>query len=251
MNLPKLKVPSYTLTIPSSKKKVKFRPFLSNEEKVLMLVKQSENDEEILQAMKDIVNVCTFEKVDVTTLALFDLEYIFLQVRSKSVGEVIDIDMRCTNQIDLPMAPDHPAGVDAEKKSCGGLIPFSINIKDIKIDFQKDHTNTIYMEDDIGVVMRYPSADDLEMLEINNEDDIEIITNLMESIFDKDNVYAISETKKEDIDEFVSNMNSNQIKDIREKFFYTMPILTYTAKYVCPKCGNEGEYTFRGINDFF
>lgn len=250
-SLPVLSVPTFFLTVPSTKKKVKFRPFLSKEEKILMLVKQSENSEEILQAMRDIIHVCTFEKLDSENIALFDIEYIFLQLRAKSIGEIIDIDMKCANEIELPMADDHPKGEDPKTKPCGNLIPFSIDISDINVTFDEEHSNVIHLEDDIGITLRYPSVSDLKMIEDNSKDDIEIITNLIKNIFDKENVYESTENSREDIEEFMANMNSKQIEDIRNKFFYHIPTLEYTAKYKCSKCGYEGEYTFRGINDFF
>lgn len=250
-SLPVLSVPTFFLTVPSTKKKVKFRPFLSKEEKILMLVKQSESNEEVLQAMKDIIYVCTYEKLNGDNIALFDIEYIFLQLRSKSIGEIIEIDMKCTNEIELPKADDHPAGVDAETSSCDNLIPFSININDINVEFKEEHSNVITLENDIGITLRYPTVGDLKMIEDNSKDDVEIITNLIENVFTKDDVFDASETSREDIDEFMTNVSSKQIEDIRKKFFYNMPSLEYTAKYKCIKCGTESEYTFRGINDFF
>lgn len=250
-SLPKLTVPTYTLTIPSTKKKVKFRPFLSKEEKILMMIKQSKNKDEVLQAMKDIIAVCTFNKLDINILAMFDVEYIFLQLRAKAVGEVIDIDMKCANEIELPKADDHPAGVEPEKKECGNLVPFSINIEDIKVHFPKDHTNVIKLEKNIGITLRYPSINDIDILEDESKTDVDVINHLISNIFDKDNVYEVSETPKVDIEEFIDNINPKQIEDIRKKFFYSMPSLSYTVKYKCSKCGNTGEYTFKGINDFF
>lgn len=245
MALPKLSIPTYTLKIPSSGKKIKFRPFLSKEEKVLMLVKQSENADEILQAMRDIADVCTFNKLNMPEMPLFDLEYIFLQLRSKSVGEIIEIDMKCANTV-----PKH--GVDhSDMVECGGLIPFSIDISEIKVTFPEDHTNVIKLEKDIGVTMRYPSIDDMEMLDDNKNDDVEIIKALIQNVFDKENVYEASDTSAEELNDFVDTISSKQLESIREKFFYTMPYLSHVVNYKCAKCGYEGEYTFAGINDFF
>lgn len=248
MALPKLTIPTYSLTIPSTKVKVKFRPFLSKEEKVLMLVKQSENSDEIMNAMKDIVNVCTFEKLSISELALFDLEYIFLQLRSKSIGELIEVDMRCNNLIKVPVEGEESA---VTEKHCGALIPFKIEIPDINVITPKGHMKMIKLEKDIGITMRYPSVDDLQMLEDNKDDDVEIIKHLIQNIFDKDNVYEVAETRTEELEEFVANISSKQIEKIREEFFYKMPSISHTVKYTCPECGFKGEYVFSGINDFF
>jgi len=250
MALPKLTIPTYTLTIPSSKQKVKFRPFLSKEEKVMMLVKQSENPDEILEAVKNIVDVCTFQKLEIPSLALFDIEYIFLQIRAKSVGEVIEIDMKCNNLVDK-LTTDNGVDFENGKKECGGIIPFSLNINDIKVEFPADHTKIIKLEKDIGITLRYPSVIDIEMLETHRDDDVEIIKNLIQNIFDKDTVHEITDIKEEDLDEFMATINTKQLEKIRKEFFYTMPSVKHVVKYKCPSCGYEGTYTFNGINDFF
>ncbi len=251
MGLPKLSVPTFHLTIPSSKKKVKYRPFLSGEEKILMLVKKSEDGDMILQAMKDIIEVCLFKKVDVDKLSIFDIEYIFLQLRSKSVGEIIDIDMKCNNELEIDVDIDIAGEPQKKTKPCGGLVPFVININEIHVATPEEHSNVIMLEDNIGITLRYPSVDDLKMMDVNEDNDVEIIKNLLENIFDGDSVYDVSDTSEAEIDDFMANMNSKQIAKIREKFFYNMPYVEHTAKYKCSKCGYEGEYVFRGINDFF
>ena len=246
-SLPKLTVPTYTLTIPSTKKKVKYRPFLSKEEKILMMIKQSTNKDEVLQAMKDIITVCTFDKIDVNKLAIFDMEYIFLQLRAKAVGEIINIDMKCANKVEVVNDED----TEVKMKECGNLIPFAIDIEKIKVDFPKEHTNVIKLEKNIGITLNYPSINDMDILEDDSKTDSEVIIYLISNIFDKNNVYEAADSTKDDVIEFVENINPKQIEDIRKKFFYSMPSLSYTVKYKCSKCGKEGEYTFKGINDFF
>jgi len=243
--LPKLTVPTHFLTIPSTQKKIKYRPFLSGEEKILMLVKQSENQDEILTAMTEIIDACTYGQLQVNSLAMFDIEYIFLQLRAKSVGEIIEIDMKCANEI--PPVDDD----DSKPKQCGNLIPFVINIDDINITKPEDHSKVIMLQDDIGITLRYPSVSDFAIIDDFGNDDIKIITYLMETIFDGENVYDSGDTSQEDIDEFMSTISTKQLETIRNKFFYNMPSLEHTAKYKCSKCGYVGEYTFKGINDFF
>jgi hypothetical protein len=248
-SLPKLNTPIHYMTIPSSKKKVKFRPFFVKEEKIMMMVKESTDVNEMADAMKSIIEACTFNKVDVNSLAIFDIEYMFLQLRSKSVGEIVELNMKCNNMVEIPKSHDHPAGVDNATKPCGGIIPFVINIADIKVNFPENHSNTIILEDDIGITFKYPSID--TMATIDSDDEIELIVDLIDNIFDKDNVYDAKDTNREELKEFVENITNKQFVDIREKFFETMPSLEYTAKYKYVKCGYEDEYTFRGISDFF
>jgi hypothetical protein len=240
--LPKLTVPTHFLKVPSTKKKIKFRPFLSKEEKILMLVKQSENQDEMLNAMKDIIYACTFGKIDINSLSMFDIEFIFLNLRAKSVGEVIEIDMKCNNNI---------SEEGEEEKICGGLIPFQININEIKVTFPKDHTCNVPLQDDIGITLRYPSIPDIKIMEDYGNDDVSIIRHLLDSVYDADNVYPIKDISPEEVDKFMDRMSSKQIEDVRMKFFYNMPTLEYKAKYKCPKCGNKDTYTFSGITDFF
>jgi hypothetical protein len=135
-------------------------------------------------------------------------------------------------------------------RPCGGIIPFAINISDIEVKFPENHTNTIILTDDIGITFKYPSIDIMTDID-NNDDEIELIVNLIDNIFDKDNVYDAKDTSREELKEFVENITNKQFLEIREKFFETMPSLEYTAKYKCAKCGYEDEYTFRGISDFF
>ena len=247
MSLPQLQVPSYFATVPSTKEKVKFRPFLNREEKILLMIKESTDDQEILQSMKDIINVCTFEKLDIDSLALFDLEYIFLQLRAKSVGEVIELSMKCINEVETEdSTPD-----DMKTKPCDGLIPLMINIKDIEVNFPKEHSKIIMLEKNIGITMRYPSIDDADLLNEEEKSNIEVIIELLDNIFDENNVYEKKDTSIADIEEFIGNINQKQMEDIKNKFFYSIPSLEHTVKYTCSKCGNKGEYTFRGINDFF
>ncbi len=248
MNLPKLNTPTYFLTIPSTKKKVKYRPFLVKEEKIMMLVKESKNQLEIIETMKDVIKACTFDKVDPNKLATFDIEYIFLQLRSKSVGEKIEINMKCVNEVEIEGEVEEPT----RTKPCGGIIPFDIDISKIRVKTPKEHTNTIILDGDIGVTFKYPSVNNV--YGVDNEeivDDIEIIVDLIENIFDKDNVYDASATKREDLVEFVEGITQKQFISIKEGFFDTIPSLEHTIKYKCADCGYQGEHTFRGISDFF
>lgn len=248
MSLPKLNTPTYFLTVPSSKKKIKFRPFLVKEEKIMMLVKESNNDAEILEVMKDVIGSCTFNKIDPDSLATFDIEYIFLQLRSKSVGERIELNMKCVNEVEIPS----DEGKEPQTKPCGGIIPFDIDISKIEVNTRDDHTNIIILDGDVGVTFRYPSLDNIsDMNNRDNNDDIDIIVDLIENIFDKDNVYDASDTDRRELVEFIESITQKQFMKIKEGFFDTIPALEHTEKYKCSKCGYEDEYTFRGITDFF
>jgi len=253
MSLPKLSTPTHTLTIPSTKEKVKYRPFLVKEEKVMMLVKESKNAEEILNATKEVINACTFGVVNPDKLAIFDIEYIFLQLRSKSVGEMIELNMKCLNKVDLPKSDDHPAGVDAEQRECGGTVPFSIDLSKIEVVVPEGHNKSIILDGDIGITFKYPSIDIMYSIEKIDSygGDIDLIVDLVDNIFEGDNVYDAKDTSREELIEFVESITSKQFITIREQFFDKIPTLEHTVKYTCPVCGVDSEYTFRGITDFF
>jgi len=253
MSLPKLNAPTFFLTIPSNKKNVKFRPFLVKEEKILLLVKESNNPEEILNAMEEIIDVCTFKQLNVSTLPIFDLEYMFMQLRGKSVGEVIEIAMRCLNEVDNERAVDD----EPLKKPCNHKLEFKINIEDIKVHTPENHKNTFILdkENGIGITFKYPCINKLKetekTAEEGTEDNIDTIIDLVDNIFDKDNVYEAKDIPKAEIKDFIESMTKSQFEMIIRDFFDSMPVISYTKKYKCPGCGYEGEYTFRGIVDFF
>jgi hypothetical protein len=249
-NLPKLKTPTYFLTIPSTKKKVKYRPFLVQEEKILLLIKESEDEKEMVNCMKDIISACTYGKVDVSKLALFDIEYMFLQLRAKSIGETIEIPMKCKNEIEELVVNEE--GINEKKtKVCGNVINFVIDLTKVKVKFPINHTKDIIIEDDIGVSFRYPDIDDTINSDMIKENPIEYIASLITSIFDKDNIYDASVVKKEDMVNWLNQLTRKQFEKIQKNFFDSMPSIKHTIKYKCDKCGKSGEYTFEGVSDFF
>ncbi len=240
MTLPVLKTPTYELTVPSTKEVIKYRPFLVKEEKILLMVKEAKDTKEILRAMKDIIYACTFEKVDPETLSLFDIEYIFMQLRAKSVGEKIELEMRCVRK------------VDDSKEECGGVVPFIINIDDIEVKFAEKHNNVIVLDEEegVGITLRYPSISTVIDIDTTG-DEVKTVAGLVENIFDTDNVYDAKDIEPGKIVEFIENLTKKQYEKIKTEFFDTIPVLEHTVTYKCPKCGQKGEYTFRGITDFF
>ena len=241
MTLPKVEVHTFTLEVPSTKQEVEFRPFLVKEEKILLLSKESDDPKTHYEAMKKIIDACTFNKLDVDKLGIFDIEYIFMQLRAKSVGEVIEINMRCINEIEK----------DGNKVRCNNIIPFNIKISDIEVIFPEGHSNVIKLWNDIGVTMRYPSLETLMKIDNDDYNESDIVIDLIDNIFDDKNVYDAMSIKREEIEEFVMNLPAKEYEKIHDTFFSTMPKLEYTIEYVCSKCGHKDSYTFSGISDFF
>jgi len=236
MALPKLTTPTYELEIPSTDEKVKYRPFLVKEEKILMMAMESKASADITQAVKDIVKECTFDKVKIDTMPMFDVEYIFLQIRSKSVGEVSKLKLLCPD--------DGKTYADVE-----------LNLNEVKVQVGDDHTNKIDLGNDMGMIMKYPTIDSFSesgIRDINPSNMLEVISTCILQIFEKkgEKVYHTKDQTKKEVTDFIEQLNTKQFKDV-QKFFETMPKLKHNIKIKNPKTKKESEITLTGLNDFF
>lgn len=239
MALPVQATPIFNLTIPSTGKSVKFRPFLVKEEKALLIAQQTEDTKVMIDSMKNVIDGVVIDEIDVNKLAIFDLEYMLLQVRAKSVGETIDLFFSCDD--------DH--GEELNKKAVAKV---QVNIDDINVLKTEGHSNKISLFGDVGVVMRYPTlditdqADDLE----NLDNLMNLIADLIEVIYDGDEVYDAKETSKKEMLEFLNNLTAEQFNKI-QNFFMTMPKLQAHVEYNCPVCNKHYEKTLEGLSNFF
>ena len=236
MALPKLGVPTYELTLPSTGKTVKYRPFLVKEEKVLLLALESDNEKEVIAAVKNTLRACVLSRVKVDQLPSFDLEYLFLKIRAAAVGEVIEMTVTCTD--------------DNETQAKA-----SINIDEVQVTKEGEHSRKIMLTDDMGIMINYPSMDRfIESQFLNKDLDPEHIFNFIaehiEQIFDGEDVYDSTTTTKKEFREFVEGLTSKQFESI-QKFYETMPRLLHTFKVLNPNTGNECEYTIEGLQSFF
>lgn len=234
MGLPIVATPKYEITIPSTGQKVEYRPFLVKEEKILLLASETKDEREQVRAMKEAIKNCTFEKVDVEKLAPFDIEYIFLKLRSKSVGETVEVSVSCD-------------------ENCKESVKIPIRLDDIEVKFNPQFTNRIQLSENIGVLMRYPSYDDLIRLsEVQKNQDtngiMEFIASCIETIFDKKEVYKTSEYSKKDVIDFLEQLSQLALRKLMN-FFEYMPSVEKTVKYNC--CGKEKEVTLKGAQSFF
>lgn len=236
MSLPKINVPLHELTIPSTGKKIKYRPFVVKEEKLLLLAMESENTEEITNTIIQIINNCVQSKINVDELSTFDVEYIFLNIRSKSVGEVLEFAITC---------PD-----DGETQ-----VEVEINIDDIKIVEEKNHTDTIDLENGYFIKMKYPTMKYImEKKDIDNKSIIdstfEYAVECIDQIYNEDEVWTAADSTKKEMEEFVENLNTKQYQKVQD-FFNTMPKLKHSVKITNPKTGVESEVTIEGLANFF
>ena len=236
MALPKLNTPTYELEIPSTDEKIQYRPFLVKEEKILMMALETKDNAQIVNAVKDIVNECTFNKVNISTMPMFDTEYIFLQIRSKSVGEVSKLKLLC---------PD-------DKKTYANV---ELDLNEVKVQVGDDHTNKIELTDDMGIIMTYPSIDSFSesgIQDINASNMIDVIGTCILQIYEQkgEKVYEAKDQTKKELTEFIEQLNTKQFQDV-QKFFDTMPRLKHTIKIKNPKTKKTSEVTLSGLNDFF
>jgi len=238
MPLPKITTPTYELELPSTQKKVRYRPFLVKEEKVLLIALETEDTKEITNAIRAVIKSCVLTRgIKVETLPTFDIEYLFLNIRGKSVGETIEVNLIC---------PDD--GVTEVKKN--------IPIDDIQIQRTDGHTNQIKLDDNIMMELKYPSLDqfiknNFDFTEGNQMDQsFELIGSCIDKIYTEEEVWSSSDCTKKELTEFLESMNSSQFKEI-ENFFETMPKLTHTIKVKNPNTEKESDVVLEGLASFF
>ena len=232
MNLPVLNTPTYEMEVPSTGEKIKYRPFLVKEQKLLMMAQESGDEAAQMRTVGEIVKNCTFNKIDKPdTMATFDIEYMFLMTRAQSVGSKIPMTVTC---------PD-----DGETK-----VEHEINIDEIKVKKTDGHTNVIMLTDDIGITMKYPNLDMVKKFTNTaniTEVSFEMIKSCIQNIFDKDQVY--DEMSDKDLQSFIEQMNTEQFEKLTQ-FFDTMPKLSHTFKVKNPNTGVESDIVLEGLDSF-
>jgi hypothetical protein len=235
MPLPKLVAPTYELELPSTGQKIKYRPFLVKEEKILLLAMESEDEKQMISAVQTILKNCIQTKVKVDDLSIFDIEYLFLNIRAKSVGEEIELNVTC---------PD-----DGET-----VVPVSINVEDVKVQKSDDHQRIISLTDNISLVMKYPS---MEMFVQTNftgnmkaEDVFELASSCIDQVVEGEEVYEVKSFSKKEINDFLDSLDTSQFLQV-QKFFETMPKLSHTVTVTNPNTKKDNEVVIEGLASFF
>ena len=238
MPLPKIATPSYELELPSSGKTIKYRPFLVKEEKVLVIAMESEDTKQITNAIKAVLKSCVQTKgIKIETLPTFDIEYLFLNIRGKSVGEELEVNIIC---------PD-----DGETS-----VPVMVALEDIQVDKSDDHSPQIKLDSKLMMEMKYPSLDEFikNNFDFNEENQMDqsfqLIASCIDKIYSDEEVWATADCTKKEVNEFLESMNSSQFKLI-EKFFETMPKLQHTIEVTNPKTKVKSEVVLEGLASFF
>ena len=238
MPLPKISTPTYELFLPSSNKKIKYRPFLVKEEKVLILAMESQDTSTVANAVKDVLASCILSRgVKVEKLSTFDIEYLFLNIRGKSVGEKIEVMVTC---------PD-----DGKTQ-----VPTSINIDEIKVIVDEKHNKDIKLDDQYTLRMRYPSLDEFvknnfaTAADVSVDDTFDLISSCIDQVYSEEESWTAADCTKKELSQFVESLNSNQFKEI-ETFFETMPKLSHIVKVINPNTKKENEIVLEGLQNFF
>ena len=238
MPLPTISTPTYELVLPSSNKKIKYRPFLVKEEKILILAMESQDTKQIARAVKDVISHCILSRgIKVEKLATFDIEYLFLNIRGKSVGEQIEVMVTC---------PD-----DSKTQ-----VPMSINVDNIKVKTDEKHSTDIILDDVYTLRMKYPSLNEFiknnfgAMQEMNVDDTFDLIASCIDQVYSEEESWASEECTKKELTTFVESLNSSQFKKV-ENFFETMPKLSHTVKVTNPNTKVESDIKIEGLQSFF
>ena len=237
MALPKLNVPVYEAVLPSTEKVIKYRPFLVKEEKLLLTAQESGEDA-VLPAVKQILKNCVQGELDVDRMPIFDIEYLFLRLRAKSIGEEVTLGLK-------------PWGCPQNNgELCKYTTEVAINLEEIECKKDKKHSSKIMLDDKIGIMMKYPDISQIGIEGSETEMGMKIIKSCINMIFTEEETHERDSFTDKELDEFIDSLNSKQMENINN-FFETMPTIKYTAKYTCKTCDEEKETTIQGLQSFF
>ena len=236
--LPKLDVPIYSVNLISTGKPVRFRPFLVKEQKMFLMASESEDSNEMVNIIRQVLKNCVIDEIDIDSLPTFDLEYLFLNLRARSVEEVVDLRYKCNNVID--------------EKKCSGVVEFKLNLLQIEPTKNEKHKDKIQITENLGICFKYPTFDMLQKYEKLSENEImiRILVDCIDYIYDKDNIYYSKDSSREELEEFIDNLQQKDLEKFKE-FFDTMPEIKKDVQFKCPKCSYEEDITIKGIQNFF
>jgi hypothetical protein len=234
MALPKLNAPRYEMTIPSTKAKVAFRPYLVKEEKILMLAMESGDEKQMVRAIKDVITECTESGVDVETMTMFDMEYIFTQLRSKSVGEKTTIGLAC--------------------QKCNGKNDVDIDLSQVSVDVGNKKDNMIKLDDSLSLEMRYPSINNFLEAEVGSQNDVDKVFSLVgaciKSVYMDSEVIDATTSSKQELKEFIESMSSAQFSKLKD-YIESMPTAKLDVSFGCSHCSEHNEIEVKGLANFF
>jgi hypothetical protein len=243
MALPKIDVPIYTVNLVSTGKPIRFRPFLVKEQKLFMMASESEDPNEMISTIRQVLKNCILDEIDVDNLPTFDLEFIFMNLRARSVEEVVNLRYKCNNTV------KNEKGAD---ENCTGLVEFDVNILEIQPTKNEKHKDKIQLTENLGISFKYPTFEMLQKYEKMSENEImlQILIDCIDYIYDKENIFYTKDTPKKELEEFIDSLQQKDLEKFKE-FFDTMPEIKKDVHFKCPKCNYEEDITIKGMQSFF
>lgn len=242
--LPKIDAPIYELKLISNEKKVRFRPFTVKEEKLFLMAAESNDSESSVNTIKQVLNNCLIDEINLETLPIFDLEYLFVHLRAKSIGEEVKLRYRCNNQVQK----------EDKIESCNNSVEINFNLLEIQPTKDENHTNKIELENNLGVVFKYPNFETLQKYANTTNNEIELILKLIidciDYIYDAEQIYYAKDSTELELREFIESLQTKQLEKIKV-FFDTMPKLQKKLNFKCNRCNYEEEINLEGIQNFF
>ncbi len=241
--LPKLDVPIYTINLISTGKPVRFRPFLVKEQKLFLMAAESTDGNEMVSVIRQVLKNCVLDEIDVDSLPTFDLEYLFMNLRARSVEEIVDLRYKCNNT---------HKDENGEEKKCNGVVEFKLNLLEVEPTKNPNHKNKIQLTENLGIAFKYPTFEMIQKYETMDEKDImmTILIDCIDYIYDKDSVYYAKDTTRQELEEFVDSLQQSHLEKIKV-FFDTMPEVKKDVHFKCPKCAYEEDIAIRGLQSFF
>jgi hypothetical protein len=241
--LPKIDVPIYEVKLISSGKLIQFRPFLVKEQKLFLMNTENDDVESTIKVIRQVLKNFILSDIDIDALPVFDLEYLFMHLRARSVSEVVELKYRCNNTV---------KDEKGEEKDCGHVNNISFNVLEIKPTITEGHTTKFQLNDKVGIIMKYPTFELMQKASGKKENDIimDLIYASIDQVYDQDNVYQMKDNTRDEIIEFIDGMQQKDLENIR-KFFDTMPKLKKEIDYKCTKCGYQENITLEGVQSFF
>jgi len=241
--LPKLDIPIYSIDLISTGKPVRFRPFLVKEQKLFLMSSESNDPNEMVSIVRQVLKNCVIDDINIDNLPTFDLEYLFLNLRARSVEEVVHLSYKCNNKV-----PNE----DGEEKTCNGVVEFDVNLLEIEPTKHENHKNKIQLTEKLGICFKYPTFDMLQKYDNMEENEIimKILVDCIDYIYDDEQIYRSKDTDPKELEEFVDNLQQKDIEKFKD-FFQSMPEIKKDIAFKCPKCSYEESVEIKGIQNFF
>lgn len=241
--LPKLDVPTYEVSLISTGQTIRYRPFLVKEQKLFLMASESDDPKETINVIRQVLKNCIIDDINVDSLPTFDLEWLFIQLRARSVEEVVHLNYKCNNNV---------KDEEGKDTKCNGVVEIDVNLLEIQPSKNPEHTNKIQLNENLGIVLKYPTFEMIQKYEDSKNDDMitNVLVDCVDYIYDKEQMYYAKDTTKEELTEFVDSLQQKDLEKIRV-FFDTVPQVKKDVTFECPRCKYKEDIAIQGIQNFF